>query len=57
MTNELEVASLPQELSQIAQNVSVEKRQEVQTVLNNVFDGVSKMRNQLNRAVKLLKEN
>jgi hypothetical protein len=38
---------LPVEVEEIAKNVSVEKRNEVQTVLNQVFDGVSKMREQL----------
>lgn len=48
MKNEnLEVVQLPQEVDQLAQNVSVEKRTEVQTVLNHVFNGVSKMREQL----------
>lgn len=41
------VVALPQEVEQIAQNVSVEKRTEVQTVLNQVFEGVSNMREQL----------
>lgn len=41
------IVALPQEVEQIAQNVSVEKRTEVQTVLNQVFEGVSKMREQL----------
>ena len=45
MENQLVV--LPQEVAQIAENVSVEKRNEVQTVLNHVFNGVSKMREQL----------
>ena len=34
---------LPGEVAEIAKNVSVEKRNEVQTVLNHVFNGVSKM--------------
>jgi len=38
---------LPQELSQMAQGVSTEKRNEVQNVLNKVFEGVAKMREQL----------
>lgn len=38
---------LPAEIAQIAESVSVEKRTEVQTVLNHVFNGVSKMREQL----------
>lgn len=41
------VVALPQEVQQIAQNVTPEKRNEVQVVLNQVFDGVSKMREQL----------
>lgn len=45
MENQLQV--LPQEVAQIAENVSVEKRNEVQAVLNHVFNGVSKMREQL----------
>ena len=45
MENNLVV--LPKEVAQIAENVSVEKRKEVQTVLNHVFNGVSKMREQL----------
>lgn len=39
---------LPKEVAQIAENVSIEKRNEVQDVLNKVFNGVSKMREQLN---------
>ncbi len=46
MENQLVV--LPSEVEQIAANVSVEKRAEVQTVLNSVFNGVTKMREQLN---------
>lgn len=42
---------LPQEVAQIAENVSVEKRTEVQSVLNRVFNGVSKMREQLDAVV------
>ena len=45
MENQLVV--LPKEVAQIAENVSVEKKNEVQTVLNNVFNGVAKMREQL----------
>lgn len=45
MENNLVV--LPKEVAQIAENVSVEKRNEVQSVLNHVFNGVSKMREQL----------
>lgn len=46
MENQLVVA-LPSEVAEIAKNVSVEKRNEVQTVLNHVFNGVAKMREQL----------
>ena len=38
---------LPAEVATIAEKVSVEKRNEVQAVLNHVFNGVSKMREQL----------
>ena len=44
---ENQLVVLPQEVAQIAENVSLEKRNEVQTVLNHVFNGVSKMREQL----------
>lgn len=47
---------LPAEVAQIAENVSVEKRNEVQTVLNHVFNGVAKMREQLD-AVAVTDEN
>lgn len=50
MENQL-VSALPQEVAQIAENVSVEKRTEVQSVLNHVFNGVSKMREQLDAVV------
>lgn len=46
MENQLAVV-LPSEVAEIAKNVSVEKRNEVQTVLNHVFNGVAKMREQL----------
>jgi hypothetical protein len=46
MENQL-VVVLPSEVAEIAKNVSVEKRNEVQTVLNHVFNGVAKMREQL----------
>lgn len=49
MENQLVV--LPAEVAQIAENVSVEKRNEVQLVLNHVFNGVSKMREQLDNVV------
>lgn len=50
MENQL-IEVLPAEVAQIAQNVSVEKRNEVQSVLNHVFNGVSKMREQLETVV------
>jgi len=50
MENQL-IEVLPAEVAQIAQNVSVEKRNEVQIVLNHVFNGVSKMREQLETVV------
>jgi hypothetical protein len=46
MENQLAVV-LPNEVAEIAKNVSVEKRNEVQTILNHVFNGVAKMREQL----------
>lgn len=42
---------LPQEVEQIAKSVSAEKRNEVQSVLNHVFNGVAKMRDQLDAIV------
>ncbi len=42
-----QLSVLPEEVASIAKNVSVEKRNEVQSVLNQVFIGVSKMREQL----------
>jgi hypothetical protein len=50
METKLELA-LPVEVAQIAENVSLEKRSEVQVVLNQVFSGVSKMREQLDKVV------
>ena len=47
---------LPTEVAQIAQSVSIEKRNEVQSVLNYVFNGVSKMREQLD-IVSVIDEN
>ena len=47
---------LPAEVEQIAMNVSVEKRNEVQAVLNHVFNGVAKMREQLD-GVAVVDEN
>jgi len=47
----MEIVKLPTELEQIANGVSAEKRNEVQTVLNQVFQGVSKMREQLDSVV------
>lgn len=55
MENEIMVV-LPTEVEQLAQSVSVEKRNEVQSVLNSVFNGVSKMREQLD-AVTVADEN
>lgn len=49
-------SSLPAELSEIAKNVTVEKRNEVQIVLNQVFDGVAKMRMQLDD-INVMNEN
>lgn len=43
----MENLNLPVEIQEIAKSVSVEKRNEVQNVLNHVFNGVSKMREQL----------
>jgi len=51
MENQNQTSYLPAEVEQIAQNVSVEKRNEVQNVLNQVFSGVSKMREQLDSVV------
>lgn len=50
MENQL-IELLPAEVAQVAQNVSVEKRNEVQSVLTHVFNGVSKMREQLETVV------
>lgn len=50
MENQL-IEVLPAEVAQIAQNVSVEKRNEVQSVLNHVFNSVSKMREQLETVI------
>lgn len=50
MGNQL-IEVLPAEVAQIAQNVSIEKRNEVQSVLNHVFNGVSKMREQLETVI------
>lgn len=47
MNRETQITTLPAEVAQIAENVSVEKRNEVQLVLNQVFNGVAKMREQL----------
>lgn len=52
MENQL-MEMMPAEVAKIAQNVSVEKRNEVQLVLNHVFNGVSKMRQQLDSVVVL----
>lgn len=45
--------TLPKEVAQIAENVSLDKRNEVQSVLNHVFNGVSKMKEQLDNVVVL----
>lgn len=45
-TNQLTVV-MPADVEKIAQSVSIEKRTEVQSVLNHVFNGVAKMREQL----------
>ena len=50
------INTLPAEIEAIAQNVAVEKRNEVQAVLNHVFNGVAKMREQLD-TVKVADEN
>jgi len=42
---------LPAEIQEMAKGVSVEKKNEVQLVLNKVFDGVSKMRDQLDSII------
>lgn len=42
---------LPQEVAQIAEGVSVEKRTEVEAVLAHVFNGVKKMRDQLDGVI------
>jgi hypothetical protein len=42
---------LPTEVAKIAESVSVEKRDEVQAVLNQVFNGVAKMREQLDSVI------
>jgi len=49
MENQLIV--LPNELAEMAKNVSEQKRDEVQNVLNKVFAGVSKMREQLDSII------
>jgi hypothetical protein len=48
---ENQIVKLPEELAQIATGVSAEKRHEVQIVLNKVFEGVTKMRTQLDQVV------
>jgi hypothetical protein len=55
-TMENKLAVLPQEVEQLAKSVSVEKRNEVQAVLNHVFNGVGKMREQLD-TVQVADEN
>lgn len=54
-TNEVAVI-LPKEVEQLAQGVSAEKRNEVQTTLDHVFRGVEKMRAQLD-SVNVVDEN
>ena len=44
---ENQLVKLPAEVEQLAKGVTVEKRNEVQSVLNHVFNGVSSMREQL----------
>ena len=53
---ENQLVKLPAEVEQLAQGVTVEKRNEVQSVLNHVFNGVSSMRDQLD-AVAVKDEN
>ena len=53
---ENKLVKLPAEVEQLAQGVTVEKRNEVQSVLNHVFNGVSSMRDQLD-AVAVKDEN
>lgn len=48
---EIKPMELPSEVAKMAENVSAEKRNDVQIVLNNVFNGVSTMRNQLDTIV------
>ena len=50
MENQL-IEVLPAKVAQITQNVSIEKRNEVLSVLNHVFNGVSKMREQLETVI------
>ena len=44
---ENQLVKLPAEVEQLAQGVTVEKRNDVQSVLNHIFNGVSAMREQL----------
>jgi hypothetical protein len=46
-----EVTALPAEIQEMSKGVSTEKSNEVQNVLNKVFNGVSKMREQLDSIV------
>lgn len=46
-TEKLEIVVLPKEVQAIAKNVSPAKQSEVQSVLNKVFNGVAKMRDQI----------
>jgi len=47
MTETNVVVVIPQEIELLSKNVSVEKRAEVQSVLNYIFNGVAEMRTQL----------
>lgn len=47
MENLIKEVQLPTEVIEIAKNVSIEKRNDVKNVLNSVFNGVAKMREQL----------
>ena len=54
---ENQLVKLPAEVEQLAQGVTVEKRNEVQSVLNHVFNGVSSMREQLDKVVAYINSN
>jgi hypothetical protein len=55
MENQI-IELLPVEVAEIAKNVSVEKQTEVQTVLNQIFSGISTMRTQLD-TIKVVDQN